>query len=400
MAKPRVLVLNHFAAPRGQAGGTRHVELFSRLDGYEYAIFAGARNHLTGERQPAEPGFVPVPVTPYRSNGLLRIINWISFAVSSVLRSFTVGRISVVYASSPHLLSGLAGWVIAVLRRAPFVLEVRDLWPRVLIDMGQLRESSKAYRVLCMLERFLYARATRIVVMAHGVLEELTARGVPGSKLVYIPNGADPADFTPRGSRDQLRKRYSFTKFTAVYAGAHGPANGLHLVLDAADSLRDRDLDIVLVGGGVTKNELIRDAGRRELSNVRFMDPVSKDEIADVLHAADVGLHVLADVELFRTGVSPNKVFDYMAAGRPVLTNSPGVVGEVVDGAECGVVVEPTALAAGVRKLADLDEGELECLGIAGRRWIAAYQSRSAMVERLADMLGTVIRASRRMEIV
>jgi glycosyltransferase involved in cell wall biosynthesis len=295
--------------------------------------------------------------------------------------------VDVVYGSSPQLLAPLAAWAVAKARRVPFVLEIRDLWPQVLVDMGTLSTSSPAFRALTALEAFLYARAQRIVVMAEGSRDTLAARGIPMSKIIYIPNGADAADFEPSATRDQLRERYGFEKFTAIYAGAHGPANGLDLLLDAAQAVRDLPLEIILVGGGIEKAKLQADAARRGLGNVRFMDPVPKEEIPDLLNAADLGLHVLADVELFRTAVSPNKVFDYMAAGLPVLTNCPGLTSELVTSSGCGLAVAPTDLAAGLREALN---GDFAGWGQRGTNWLAANQSRGSMATRLSRVLADV----------
>lgn len=386
MRRRRVLVLNHFAAPRGEAGGTRHVELFSRLEGWEHLIIASDLNPQTGRRVGDSEGFVTVPVVGYSSNGISRILNWASYAVTATLRGLRVGRVDVVYGSSPHLLAALAAWVLAVLKRAPFVLEVRDLWPKVLVDMNHMSESSPIYRALTVLEEFLYARARTIVIMAEGSRTELVARGVDPDKIVYIPNGADPEDFVPSAPREELRERYGFHRVTAVYAGAHGPANGLDLLLDGAESAPE--VDVVLVGGGVLKDSLRDEAQRRGLTNVRFLDPIPKSEVPDLLAAADIGVHVLADVPLFRSAVSPNKVFDYMAAGLPTLTNCPGLVSDLVREAGAGVAVEPTGLAAGLRSLGALAPGERDAMGAAGQTWIGKHQSRRAMAGRLSAALG------------
>lgn len=385
MRRRRVLVLNHFAAPRGEAGGTRHVELFSRLEGWDHLIIASDLNPQTGRRVGDSEGFLTVPVVGYSSNGFSRILNWMSYTVRATVRGLRVGRVDVVYGSSPHLLAALAAWVLAVVKRAPFVLEVRDLWPKVLVDMNHMSPSSPVYRALTLLEEFLYARARKIVVMAEGSRTELVARGIPADKIVYIPNGADPDDFVPSAPREELRERYGFTRITAVYAGAHGPANGLDLLLDSA--AKTPEVDVVLVGGGVLKDDLRRDAEQRGLSNVRFLDPVPKTKIPDLLAAADIGLHVLADVELFRSAVSPNKVFDYMAAGLPTLTNCPGLVSDLVDVARSGVSVAPSNIDVGLRQLADLPASRLTSLGLAGREWIADHQSRREMAQRLTRVL-------------
>lgn len=387
----RVLVLNHFAVPRGQAGGTRHVELFARLSAWQTIIIAGNRNPLTSQVQLPEPGFVPVRVLAHSSNGWRRVLGWVSYAVGAFLVGIRQRRIDVVYASSPHLLAATAGWAIAAVRRAPFVMEVRDLWPQVLVDMGQLSENSRIFRALRYLEIFLYSRANTIVIMAEGSRNAIEGLGIQPDKLVYIPNGADLDDFVPSTSRTILRQRLAFTRFTAVYAGAHGPANGLELLLDAAEDLQGEEIDIVLVGGGVAKDALVDSARTRGLENVRFLPPISKEEIPDLLHASDLGLHVLADVELFRTAVSPNKLFDYMAAGLPALTNCPGLVSDLVVAAQCGCAVEPERIANGLRQVAKLGPDQLQEMSKAGRMWIEQNQSRTAMAARLSEILVALV---------
>ncbi|WP_233600897.1 MULTISPECIES: glycosyltransferase family 4 protein [Micromonospora] len=361
--------------------------MFGRLPEWSTVIITARRNTAGGPPQRAEQGFLPVAVTPYQGNGLGRVINWASFAVTGTVAGLRQPRPDVVYASSPHLLAGLSGWFVAAARRVPFVLEVRDLWPRVLVDMGRLTEASLMYRALERLERFLYRRAQRVVIMAPGVRAAIESKGAEPEKIVFIPNGADPEDFTPGAERDELRRRYGFTRRTAVYAGAHGPANGLDLLLDAARAVPD--LDVVLVGSGVEKARL--QAAARDIRNVRFLDPVPKTEIPDLLHAADIGVHVLADVELFRVGVSPNKVFDYLAAGLPVVTNSPGVVGDLVMAAAAGHVVAPGNLAHGLGQLAQASPDELAKMGASGRRWIQQNQSRTAMARALGELLASLL---------
>lgn len=389
MSNRRVLVLNHFAVPRGEPGGTRHVELFGRLEGWDAIIIASSLNLTTGKKQAPQPGFVPVPVIPYRSNGLSRIANWISYAVTATWASFRQPRPDVVYGSSPHLLAGLAAWLVARIRRACFVLEIRDLWPRVLVDMGQMSESSPIFRLLQALERFLYNRADSIVVLATGSGEVLRGMGVPDDKIVYIPNGADPEDFVPSAPRDELRARYGFDRLTFMYAGAHGPANGLDLLLDAA-AATEGNYEVVLVGAGVEKERLVRRVAVEKLPRVRFMEPVPKTEMADLLAAADVGVHVLADVPLFSYGVSPNKMYDYMAAGMPTLTNSPGVVGDLVEEAAAGIAVRPNALSDGLRQFVELPPSRVHELGDVAKSWLADNQSRSEMVKRLNQMLASL----------
>ena len=389
----RILVLNHFAAPPSAPGGTRHVELFGRLEGHQTTILASNRSMLTGQAVSSYGDmYRTVWTTPVSPRSMSRILNWISYAVNSFVRGLRLGRLDIVYGSSPHLLAPLSGWAIARLRRAAFILEVRDLWPQILHEMGGVPKTSLIYRLLEHLEKLLYNKADAIVVMSEGVRDELSRRGYR-DKIVYIPNGADPADMAAPAPRDNLRQRFGFTTLTGVYAGAHGKANGLDLLIDALakSGLRPADLQVVLVGSG-TEKERLRTLAHETLpeGSIRFDDPIPKTEIPALLGAADFGLHVLADVELFRYGVSPNKLFDYMAAGLPSITNTGGDVGRLIESTGAGVSVAPNGLAAGLQRMVAATDDERQQWGDHGKVYIAANQSRTAMAQRLQALFERV----------
>ena len=391
----RVVVLNHFAAPRGAPGGTRHVELFGRLQGWDATVISSRVNYFT--RTPTrldDALYRTVPVLPYKGNGPARVLNWLSYAVTCLVAAARLPRPDVVYASSPHLLTGLAGWLLARARRAHFVLEVRDLWPVVLVEMGQLSERSRLYALLKRLEVFLYRRADAVVVMADGVRGVLVDQeGVPAARVHLVPNGADPSDFAPTASKEELRARYGLRGTVFAYTGAHGPANGLDLVLDAAAAVAREHPEVrfLLVGDGVAKEQLMARAAREGLSNVDFRAPVPKDEMAALLGAADVGLDVLADIPLFRYGVSPNKLFDYMAAGLPSITNTRGEVAALVDEAGAGLSVAPDGLSDAVRRMATSTQEERQAWGASGREYIGRTRSRTALAGKLERVLDELV---------
>jgi glycosyltransferase involved in cell wall biosynthesis len=386
----RLLAINHFANPFDAPGGTRLIELTERLDEWDTLIVAADRNLFTQQRQPStSPGFRTVRTPPYGGNDGTRIANWAAFALSAFVVGMRSARPDVVYASSPHLLSGVAGWAIARLRGARFVLEVRDLWPQILVDTGRMRAGSPMHRLVRALELFLYRRADAIVVLAEGVAQAIIDDRIPPERIHFIPNAADPADFVATLPRADLRARYGFDGVTIIYAGAHGPANGLDFVLDAAAEVA-ADLPhvrFVLVGDGLSKPALMARAEREHLANVTFLEAVPKQEMPDLLAATDAGLHVLADLPLFLYGVSPNKLFDYMAAGLPVLTNTAGEVGEIVKRNDAGVVVEPAQLASGVRQLVAVGAAERARWGDNGRQFTGRERNRSLMARRLQDLL-------------
>jgi glycosyltransferase involved in cell wall biosynthesis len=211
---------------------------------------------------------------------------------------------------------------------------------------------------------------------------------VDAKKIVYVPNGVDLNAFTkqPERSADSL---------TLVYAGAHGPANGLDAVLDAAELLRnDSRIRFLLVGDGPAKSALRDDAARRNLANVEFRDPVAKSDIPALFASADAGLMVLRDSPLFAYGVSPNKLFDYFGAALPVVCNVPGDVAGMVADAGAGERAANSsgaALADAIRRLIARSPEERANMGLAGRSWVAQEHSRPVLAERLDSMLRELI---------
>ncbi|MET9023963.1 glycosyltransferase family 4 protein [Actinopolymorpha sp. NPDC004070] len=392
----RVLVLNQSALPRSQGGGTRHVELFGRLSRWSHRIVAGNRNYTTRERfSSRSPNFVTVPVPNYESNGPGRVLNWLAYAAGALVAGVRSGRYDVVYASSPPLFTPLAGWLLARIRRVPFVLEIRDLWPRSMVELGYLEDGSRIHRALAALERFVYTAADAIVAVADGWQDHFAAFGVRPEKVVHISNGAEPADFVPTVSREKARAELGVDGFVAVYAGAHGPANGLDLILDAAGELPG--CTFVLVGDGLDKARLVTRAGEEGIRNARFLPAVPKEQLANVFVAADVGLHTLAEAELFKEALSPNKLYDYLAAGLPVVTNVGGLLEHRLVAAGCAVRGsaergEPSlpALVAAVGELDDRGPEERARMGARGRAYVEQHVSRTAMAARLEALLDDV----------
>lgn len=396
VSRRRAVVLNHFAAPAGAPGGTRHVELAERVEGWDVVVVAADRNLLDRRRRPSDPPhFVVVPTTPHRGNGPGRVLSWIAFAAAASRWARRQDRVDLVVGSTPHLLAARAGLRVARRRGVPFVLEVRDPWPEVLVALGGARPGSPLVRALDRLARRLESEADAVVVLAEGVRDHLAARGVPPERLHVVPNGADPGALAPTADRNELRRRAGFAhdEVVAVYAGAHGPANGLDHLLDAAAALAPAhpELRVVLVGGGPDKERLARRVDHEGLASVELRDPVPKDRIGDLLGAADVGVHCLADADAFHWGVSPNKLFDYLACGLPVITNTPGEVAGLVAEAGAGEAVAPDGLADGLARLVDLGTAGRAEVGARGRAWLEANRSRARTAARFQAVLDALV---------
>ncbi|MBW3536137.1 MAG: glycosyltransferase family 4 protein, partial [Gemmatimonadetes bacterium] len=350
MERPlHVLLLHQLFATGSEAGGTRHWELGRHLAarGERVTAVAGSVSYLTGERhvEASPTGDLRVlrAWTFEGGRGFTgRVLAFLAFASSSFLKGLRVADVDVVWGTSPPIFQAVSAWAVARLRRVPFVLEVRDLWPDFAVALGVLR-NPLLVRASRALEGFLYRAADRVVVNSPGFVDHVVGRGAAPEDVVVVPNGVDAADFDP-DSRGALFRREVGARddqLVVLYAGAHGVPNDLDVVLDAAQALRSDDrVRFVLVGGGRERERLRVRARDLRLENVVFHGAVPKERMGEVLAAADVGLAILRPLDLFRT-TYPNKVFDYMAAGRPTLLAIDGVIREVVEEAGAGLFVQP-----------------------------------------------------------
>ncbi|MFC7491471.1 MULTISPECIES: glycosyltransferase family 4 protein [unclassified Knoellia] len=388
-----VLVLNQFAVPRSQSGGTRHVDLFSRVDGWAPTLVAGHRNYGTQEAYVTEDHrFRLVRIPAYTSAGLVRVAGWALFAIQATWVGVRQRQLDAVYASTPHLLSPVAGWAVSRVRRVPLVVEVRDLWPESIVGADALRRDSGLHRVLVRLERWIYQSADHIVAVTEGWESHFASLGVPADKVTVISNGTDIDDFSVDDDRTTLREDFGFHRLTAVYAGTHGPSNALHLLLDAARE--NPDVDVVLVGSGSEKVGLQKKA--ESLPNVFFRDPVPKSELARLLVAADVGVHCIEPLPVLKSGMSPNKLFDYMAAGLPTISNAGEGLRAVVSDGEAGHTGGPDDLGENLQRVAAASEERRRAWGRTGRSIVSERFSRDVAADRLGRILDHVVTHIRR----
>jgi glycosyltransferase involved in cell wall biosynthesis len=396
-----ILLIHQAFASLDEPGGTRHHELARYLaqHGHRVTIIASQLSYLTGdagkrrlrwvERQSGGEGITILRAYTYRAlhrSFVHRVLSFISFMVSSFLIGLGVKGVDLVWGTSPPIFQGITAWALARLKRAKFLFEVRDLWPAFAVAVGVLT-NPVLIRASEWLERFLYHRADQLMINSPGFQSHIAQRG--GDPIALVPNGADAAMFDPESRGEGFRRKHGLTgKFVALYAGAHGMSNDLDVVLEAARLVADLpEVQIVLLGDGKEKPRLQRRAAEMGLNNLQFVPPVPKDEISEALAAADVCIAILKPIEMYKT-VYPNKVFDYMAAGRPTLLAIDGVIREVVEAAGAGLFVQPgdaRALADGLRKLAaDLDlTGKM---GRNGRAYLLAHFDRPRIAKKILEL--------------
>lgn len=404
-SRPLHILLVHQAfAALDEPGGTRHHELARYLAerGHRVTVIASPVSYLTGgAKRPGEPATKPAGDSAEAGVTILRtytysalhrsfahrVVSFFSFMVSSFMAGLRVRDVDLVWGTSPPIFQGVTAWALSRWKGVPFLFEVRDLWPAFAVGVGVLRQPL-LIRLSEWLERFLYRRADRVMVNSPGFVEHVRQRGA--RRVELAPNGADPRMFDPFASGEAFRKAHGLEgKFVALYAGAHGMSNDLDIVLDAAQCLHsDREIVFVMLGDGKEKPALVQRAAEMGLSNVRFLPSIPKLEMAQALAASDACIAILKPVPLYAT-VYPNKVFDYMAAGRPVLLAIDGVIRQVVEEAEAGVFVPPgdaAALAEAVVRLASDPQAARE-MGRRGRLAVEARFDRADIASRLAGII-------------
>ncbi|HEX5808227.1 MAG TPA: glycosyltransferase family 4 protein [Anaerolineales bacterium] len=351
----KILLINQSFVPPDEPGHTRHFEMAKYLGecGHEMVIVASDSNYQTGLRTVKRKGlFIEQTIegvrvlraysaqTLHRSY-VWRAISFLSFMVSSVWAALHVKDVDLVMGTTPPIFQAVSAWVVAFVRRKPFLLEVRDLWPEFAVSMGVIR-NPLIIRLAHGLEKFLYERAAHLLVNSPAYKDYIVRKGVPEQKITFIPYGTDIRMFNPDIDGSSVRARLGFTdQFVVLYAGAMGQAHDLYTVLRAAQRLKDApDIQFVFFGAGKERPALEAEAARLGLTNVRFAGTTPKKEMPAVIAAADVCLAILQDLEMFRT-TYPNKVFDYMASARPTVLVIDGVVREVIEASKGGVFVEP-----------------------------------------------------------
>lgn len=320
-----------------------------------------------------------------------RLSNYLSFATWSAVAGFRAPRPDVVLASSPSLPSAAATAMVAMVKRVPFVFEVRDLWPESAIAMGLVRPGSAFARVAALLERFCYRRAAHVIALTDGIRDGVIAKGVAPQRVTLVTNGVDRLPAPPSRAAVPVPD----DAFVAMYVGAHGTYSSLDTVLEAADLLRDRtDIRFVFVGGGDQKPGLVERARERGLDTVCFIDSVPKSQVPSWLARADVCLLPYQDKALF-AGALPNKTFDYMGAAKPIIAAVPaGELTAVIEKAECGLSVppeDPAAMAAAIRALAD-DRERGAIMGASGARYVKEHYDRDHLAGVVCDILERVAR--------
>jgi glycosyltransferase involved in cell wall biosynthesis len=409
----RVLVVTHYFPPEIGAPQARLSDLARHwaASGDDVTVLTGMPNHPTGVVPPAYRRRLRMTerVDDYRvervwlyatpNEGFLKkTLGHVSFMLTGpILAARRVGRADVVVVSSPTFFSIVSAWFLARLKRAAFVVEVRDLWPAIFVELGVLTNRW----LIRLLERFelrVYRAADAVVVVSEGFRRDLITRGVPTAKVHTIRNGVDLDRFGPTASdADSTRSLLGAgdRETLVLYLGAHGISHGLDAVIDAAALLRDRPIHFALVGEGAEKRRLEQRATELGLDNLAFHPGVRSEEVPAIVAAADICLVPLRDVPLFATFI-PSKMFELLAAGKPVIGSVRGEAAQLLNEAGAMVVEpdNPVALAAAICTLAN-DRARRNRMGVEARTAAERWHDRSEQAARYRSLLEDVARTGR-----
>ncbi|MDX2029790.1 MAG: glycosyltransferase family 4 protein [Blastocatellia bacterium] len=322
---------------------------------------------------------------PRTRSALGRILNYLSFNLSSTLAGLVTGRQDVIFAMSPPLTIGVTGFLLGVLKRVPFCYNLQDIWPDVAVKLGMLR-GRRTIAFFAWLERLIYRRARRIFAISDEFKRNLLGKGVPEDKIAVIPNFTDTQFIRPQTPSASFRQKHGLNeRFVVLYAGNLGLSQGLEAILDAAESLKAREeLLFLIVGQGTCREELLADARRRALTNVRFLPLLPESEVPLLYAACDLALIPL------KRGIAENsvpcKTYSIMAAGKPYIAgvDEGSNVWKLTEQAGSGRCVPPEdggALARAVLQL-QANPAVAETMGRNGRAYVERHFAREAITHR------------------
>jgi colanic acid biosynthesis glycosyl transferase WcaI len=323
---------------------------------------------------------------------ILRMLNYLSFMITSPFAAFFTPKADVVYVWHPPLTVGIAAWLYAKIKRIPFVYDVQDIWPDFVVLSGMMKEGT-VVRFLRKLEKFVYRRAKHLIVGTKAAKDNLIGKSIPTEKISVLPNWINEDIFVEskaeniETARDSLRWN---DKFVFLFAGNLGIVQGLETIILAAEILKDNShIHIVFVGDGTDKSRLVNMSEEKQLSNVEFLGRRPIEEMPDLMAAANVLLVHLKDSGLSQY-VIPSKIMAYLASGKPILVAMNGIAAELINEAKSGFVVEPedpVKLADKMLEISRKDGTELTDSGENGKKYLHANFAMESVIDKYEELL-------------
>jgi colanic acid biosynthesis glycosyl transferase WcaI len=410
----KILYISQYFPPEMGAPAARAAELSKHwaAKGHHVTVLTGFPNHPTGEipseyrarfkrlvsrEQISGIDVLRTWLLPFPNRKAYeRILNYSSFCVSAALSGLSLSRPDVVIATSPQLLVGLSGYWLARRKRAPFVFEVRDLWPESLAAVGMGNENSGLHKALASVAGFLYRQSDHIVVVTPAFEDHLVKNwNVPREKISIVENGVETQLFAPDPAPDLRRQPQLEGKFVVSYIGTLGMAHGLETMLSSAAQLKDTTpkIHFLIVGEGAEKDRILAVAHQRGLTNVQFIPQQPRERIPSYIAASNVCLVLLKKTGVFKT-VIPTKMLEFMSCARPVILGVEGQARSILEEARAGLAIEPQnagALSDAIKYLAANTETARQ-LGLNGRDYILRKYSRAQTAEKYIAVLEKLLK--------
>ncbi len=392
-----IWILNHHALTPQMSGGTRHYDFAKELirRGHKVVIVSSSFHYSKYAEMKEYDGkeyvceyidgieWLWLKTTPYRGNGIARVKNMLSYTWKAlrIIPALDLPKPDIIIGSSVHLFAVYAAYRLSRKYKTPFIMEVRDLWPQTLIDMG-ISKWHPFIITLGILERFLYRKADKIISNLPYAYEYISAYA-PMQKFEWISNGVDLSSIP-------YKEKTESSPFVVSYTGAIGVANNLGILVEAADKLKeDKNIIFRIIGDGAEKQKLKEMVKTKGLENITIEDPVAKSQIPDILASSDILYFNLKDSPVFRYGISSNKLFDYMAAGRVVIFST-NAANDPIREANGGFTIAPDevdALVSTIKQIISMPHEQRAAMGKRNREYCEKFYSTKVLVDRLEKVL-------------
>lgn len=405
----KILLINHYAGSPELGMEFRPFYMAKEWGklGHDTLIVGGSFSHLRRIQPTSKNKIIDgvhyswVGVNKYEGNGVGRILSMFLFIFKLFFRfKRYLGdfRPDVVIASSTYPMDIYPARKIAKYYGAKLIYEVHDLWPLSPIELGGYSKNHPFIRIVQAAENYCYRHVDAVVSMLPAAENHMLEHGLVKDKFYYVPNGIvveawDNFEEIPDEHKKLLARLHNSGTFVVGFAGAHGIANSLYAIIDAVANLNHDNVALVLVGGGQEKNNLMRYVVERNISNVYFLPPINKKEIPSLLKEMDALYIGLQKQSLFRFGISPNKLFDYMMAGKPVI-QAIDAGNNIVREANCGVDVEPDnveSIRSAVLYIKNMPELKRQKLGENGHKFVLENHTYHILAKRFADIMTNLI---------
>lgn len=399
-----IWIINHYAGSRIHGMEYRHFYLakYFKKMGFSPTIISASFHHLLTNPPKADHEeidgvpYIWIKTCHYQKNNIKRVINMVEFFFRLAFKRFKkLAKPDVIITSSPHLFAAINGYLFSKKYKAKLLFEVRDLWPLALMELWGYSSNSPLIKLISVIEKFAYKHCDYTVSLLAGAEEYMIKRGLKKEKFVYIPNGVDLetlyADISKLPERhDKIIKNLKKEgKFIILYSGHHGVQNALNNLVEAGKVLnKNSKIHLLLVGKGPEKENLIKKSRDSHLKNITFLDPISKSQMSPLIKMVDIGYVGLPKKKIFKYGVSPNKLFEYMASGLPIIS-AIDTSNDEVSKAKCGFSIpaeDPLALAGALKKISKLPKEHLCEMGKKGQEYVKKTHSYEVLAQKYTEL--------------